>query len=265
MVSYRAMLDVDPDLVSWLENLIATRRCEAGGSWNALTSWDTAVLFLVFLHTGDGFAQLGAHFGIGTQTAWRYIDDTITALAPLAPSLSEAINAAGPERRLLLDGTLIPTWRCASIGTETNADPLYNGKHRDHGMTVQALSDATGRPVFLGDAHPGSVHDLAAARADGIIEQVTATEVETLADSGYQGAGGTVRTPIKRRRGLHHSEHEKHANSEHARHRVPVERAFAHLKRWRVLDRVRISPNRISNLLKALFVVHRKRSSLARA
>jgi hypothetical protein len=90
----------------------------------------------------------------------------------------------------MLDGTLIPTWRCASIATETNADPLYNGKHR---------------------------------------------------------------------------EHENHANACHARCRVPVERVFAHLKRWPVLAKVRISPNRIGLLLKALFVVHRKRSSLARA
>jgi hypothetical protein len=180
-------------------------------------------LFLVFLSTGDGFAALGAHFGIGTQTAWRYVDDTITALAPLAPSLFEAIGTAGPRRRLLLDGTLTPTWRCNSIANQANADPLYNGKQREHGMTVKGLTDTTGEPVFLGQAHPGCTHDLAAARADGIIDAVTDAGIETLADSGYQGAGGTVRTPIKRRPRLHNSEHEKHANSEHARHRVPVE------------------------------------------
>jgi hypothetical protein len=132
-------------------------------------------------------------------------------------------------------------------------------------MTVQGLTEATGELVFLGQAHPGCTHDLAAARADGIIDAVTTAGIETLADSGYQGASGTVRTPIKRRPRLHHSEHENHANSCHARHRVPVERAFAHLKGWRVLTKVRISPNRINALLQALFVVHRKRSSLARA
>jgi hypothetical protein len=122
---------------------------------------------------------------------------------------------------------------------------------------MQALTDTTGEPVFLGDAHPGSMHDLAAARADGIIDAATDARIETLADSSYQGAGGTMRTPIKRRTRLHHSEH--------ARHRVPVERAFAHLKRWRMLTELRISPNRIGGLLKALFVIHRRRSSLARA
>ncbi|MGQ5597282.1 hypothetical protein ACUJ8N_28840 [Streptomyces sp. ESR1.13] len=47
--------------------------------------------------------------------------------------------------------------------------------------------------------------------------------------------------------------------------RAPVERGFAALKRWRVLDRVRISPNRITVLLHAILVIHRKRALLARA
>jgi hypothetical protein len=57
--------------ISWLENLIATRRSEAGGSWPALPSYDQAVLLLVWLAKGDTFAQLAAHFGVCTDTAWR--------------------------------------------------------------------------------------------------------------------------------------------------------------------------------------------------
>ncbi|WP_329166954.1 hypothetical protein OHB49_42775 (plasmid) [Streptomyces sp. NBC_01717] len=53
----------------------------------------------------------------------------ITALAPLAPTLEEAIAGPGEDRCLLLDGTLIPTWRCVGLATEANPDPLYSGKH----------------------------------------------------------------------------------------------------------------------------------------
>ncbi|MHC0429973.1 transposase family protein [Streptomyces sp. O3] len=242
MVTYRATLDVPDDLVSWLENLIATRRGELGGSWRKLTSFDQAVMVLVHLAHGDTFAQLGSHFGVSTDTAWRYVNEGIDVLAACAPDLAEAVKAAGHKRRLLLDGTLIRTWRCAGLATETNDDPLYSGKHHDHGVNVQGLTGADGELAYLGRARPGSTTDLPAARAEGIVTAVTEADIETTADLGYLGAGGTVRTPVRRPKGKGHNGWEKLTNSAHARYRAPVERAFAVLKRWRVLDLVRISP-----------------------
>jgi hypothetical protein len=62
-----------PDgLVSFVENVIVTRRCELRSRWRALTSFDLAVLALVWLRGGDTFVQFGRHFGISTDTAWRY-------------------------------------------------------------------------------------------------------------------------------------------------------------------------------------------------
>lgn len=265
MITYRATLDVPEDLVSWIENVIAARRGERGGSWYALTCFGQAVMTLVWLVKSATYEQLAADFGVGVGTAHDYVNDTIDQLALFAPTLADAIVAAGSDRRLLLDGTLIPTWRCAAPATEVNPDPLYNGKHHDHGMVVQALTDTDGELVFLGQARPGSVHDLTEARADAILDAVTAADIETIADSGYQGAGGTVRTPVKRPKGKGHNGFEKRANALHARLRVPVERAFAVLKRYRILDRVRISPCRVTTLLRAILAVIQKRSSLARA
>ncbi|MDK1477088.1 transposase family protein [Streptomyces sp. 549] len=265
MVTYRATLALPDALVSWVEDLIGTRRCELSSPWRALTSFDQAVMVLVYLAKGDTFAQLGAHFGVSTDTAWRYVNEGIDVLAAHAPDLSDAVTASGTRRRLLLDGTLIRTWRCAGLATETNPDPLYSGKHHDHGVNVQALTGQDGTLAFLGEARPGSTNDLPAARADGIITAVTEADVETAADLGYLGAGGTVRTPVRRPKGKGHNGHEKRANSTHATLRAPVERAFAALKRWRILDLVRISPNRITDLLHAILAVMQKRSSLPRA
>lgn len=265
VVVYRARLDVPDDLVSWVENLIATRRCEAGGSWRVLTSFDQAVMLLVWLSTGESFPRVAAHFGVSTDTAWRYVHEGVDVLAEQAPSLGEAIAAAGKERRLLLDGTLIPTWRCSTMGTQTNADPLYSGKHHRHGMNVQALTNLCGDLVFLGEARVGCTHDLTAARADGIITALTEADVEALADTGYQGAGGTVRTPVKRPRGKGHNGFEKRGNAAHAAVRAPVERAFATLKRWRVLDKIRLSPEKTTSLLHALLTLTLKRASLTSA
>jgi hypothetical protein len=132
-------------------------------------------------------------------------------------------------------------------------------------MNLHALTETSGELVFLGEARPGSTHDLTAARLDGIVSAVTDADVETTGDSGYQGAGGTVRTPVKRAKGKGQNGWEKQANTAIARLRAPVERAFAALKRWRVLDTVRIGPNRDTALLHASVVIHRKQSSLARA
>ncbi|MFD7282964.1 transposase family protein [Streptomyces sp. NPDC059862] len=77
---------------------------------------------------------------------------------------------------------------------------MYSGKHHDHGVNVQGLTSTGGVLLYLGEARPGSTHELTAARADGIVDAVTGADVETTADSGHQGAGGTVRTPVNARR-----------------------------------------------------------------
>jgi hypothetical protein len=135
------------------------------------------------------------------------------------------------------------------------APTRYSGKHHHHGINVQALTDEHGEPAFPGQARPGSTPGLPAARADGIITTVTETDVETSADPGYLGAGGTIRTPVRRPKGKGHNGREKRGNHAHARLRAPVERAFATLKRRRILDLVRISPNRITPLLHAILTV----------
>jgi hypothetical protein len=268
VVTYRATLDLPDELVSFVENVIAARRSEKRSPWRALTSFDQAVLTLVWLRDGDTFAQLGAHFGVSTDTAWRYATEAMRALATLAPDLATALREAGPARRMVLDGTLIPIDRCASAPVRyagNNQDPYYSGKHHRPGVSVQALIEMDGEPAFVGDAQCGSTHDLVAARADGIVTAVTDAGIETLADSGYQGAGGTVRTPAKRPKGKGHNGFEKRANRAHAKHRAPGERGFALLKGWKVLRLVRISPGRVTDLVRAVLVVTRKRSSLARA
>jgi DDE superfamily endonuclease/Helix-turn-helix of DDE superfamily endonuclease len=268
VVTYRAVLDLPDELVSFVENVIATRRSEVRSPWRTLTSFDQAVLTLVWLRDGDTFEQLGRHFGISTDTAWRYATEAMRALAAQAPSLSDALAEAGPERRMILDGTLIPTYRCAARPAgyvRENRDPYYSGKHHRPGVNVQALMGMNGEPAYAGEARCGSTHDLTAARGDQIIEAAALAGIEVLADSGYQGAGGTVRTPIKRPKGLGHNGHEKRANHAHTAARAPGERGFALLKNWQVLRLVRISPWRITDLVRAVLVVTQKRSSLTRA
>ena len=65
---------------------------------------------------------------------------------------------------------------------------------------MQVIADAAGRLIRASAALPGAVHDLTAARTHGIIDALTIANAMTFADKGYQGAGGTIRTPFKRHR-----------------------------------------------------------------
>ncbi len=78
----------------------------------------------------------------------------------------------------------------------------------------------------------------------------------TFADKGYQGAGGSIRTPFKRhRRRRRLSRREKAVNRSHAKIRAIGERAIATLKCWKLLAKLHCCPKRATNLLAAILVL----------
>lgn len=97
MVSSRAILDLPAGLVSFVGNVIATRSSELRSPWRARTSFDQAVLTLVWLRDGDTFAQLGAHFGVSTDTAWRYATETMHLPAAQARTWPQRCAKRGPS------------------------------------------------------------------------------------------------------------------------------------------------------------------------
>jgi len=136
---------------------------------------------------------------------------------------------------------------------------FYSGKHKCHGVNVQVIADPAGRLIWACPALPGSRHDIAAAREHGILDAIDTAELSTLADTGYQGAGPTVRVPQRRRhldpdtgRYRPPSQNQKDANTAHARQRGPGERANAELKSWKILRKIRSSPRRGTTLVKTV-------------
>jgi len=43
---------------------------------------------------GETFSELAAGFGVGTTTAWRYVNETVELLAARAPGLRKAVRDA---------------------------------------------------------------------------------------------------------------------------------------------------------------------------
>src|SRR5215469_5085426 len=133
------------------------------------------------------------------------------------------------------------------------ADRAFDsGKHRRHGMNLQVISAPDGEIVWVSGPLPGAVHDLTAARIWGIIRELAAAGLITLADKGYHGAGQPLLTPY---RGRNKPASQKDANRAHARLRSPGERANAQLKTWRILRKLRCCPWKAGQLAKAIHVL----------
>lgn len=98
----------------------------------------------------------------------------------------------------------------------------------------------------------GQSSGLTEARAHGVIQACLTGQLLVLADRAYRGAGATVRTPCY---GRDLPEKYAQCNRDHARLRAPGERAFARLKQWRILRRVRCSTNRISRTVAAIHAI----------
>ncbi|ETK33369.1 IS5/IS1182 family transposase [Microbispora sp. ATCC PTA-5024] len=250
MLSYPAAIPLSNRTLARLSELIRAHRAERRSRWRRLNPGQQALLVLAHLRNGDTYARLAAGFAIGTTTAWRYVRESVDLLAALADDVHDAAIRAARLAYAILDGTLIPIDRIA------DQRPYYSGKHKRHGMNVQVLADPAGRLVWASPALPGAVHDLTAARVVGLIDALTANSVTTFADKGYQGAGGTVRTPFKRHRHRPRlSRGQKDVNRAHARIRALGERAVATLKAWKLLSKLRCCPHRATPIVQAILVL----------
>ncbi|WP_420707005.1 transposase family protein [Streptomyces sp. NRRL F-2664] len=99
---------------------------------------------------------------------------------------------------------------------------------------------------------PGRTADTTAARTRRIAAVCERLKIPALADKACQGAGGTFAPPAKKRRDRGLTVKEKSANRGTRPNAHPVERAFARLKAWRIFRRARVSPSRLTSILKAV-------------
>ena len=247
MLFYRAALPLSSRTLTFVAGIIRRHRISIGSCWRKLDPGQQALLVLVYLRKGETFAELAAGSGVGTSTAWRYVEETVGLLAARAPRLRKAVRDA---RR---PGT--PTWSStgpSSPSTGVAADrPFYSGKHKKHGMNLQVIASPDGDLLWVSGALPGSVHDKKAEWVWGVIAELEKAGLITLADKGYHGSTW-AKTPYK---GKGKPESQKEANRAHAKLRAPGERANAQLKTWKILRKLRCCPWRAGQLAKAIHVL----------
>ncbi len=114
MLVYPSGVDVSTSTLRYLSARLRARHRELGTHWRRLSAGRQALLVLAHLRCGHTYAQLAAGFGVGTTTAYRYINEAIEVLATLAPDLAEAVKTASAKAFVILDGTLLPIDRIAA-------------------------------------------------------------------------------------------------------------------------------------------------------
>ena len=101
MLFYRAALPLSCKTLNYAAGIIRRHRASIGSLWRKLNPGRQALLVLAYLRKGETFAELAAGFGIGTTTAWRYVNETVELLAARAPKLRTAVRdatkAPGPK------------------------------------------------------------------------------------------------------------------------------------------------------------------------
>jgi len=184
MLFYRAALPLSRKTLTFVSGIIRRHRISIGSPWRALNPGQQALLVLAYLRKGETFAEVAAGFGVGTSTAWRYVNETVALLAARAPRLRKAVRDAqkAGHAYVVLDGTLIPVDRVAADR------PFYSGKHKRHGMNLQVIASPDGDILWVSGALPGSVHDKKAEWIWGVLAELEAAGLVTLADKGYQGS-----------------------------------------------------------------------------
>jgi hypothetical protein len=261
VITYSATLDVSTDTATLLTDLLIAerRRRGTGIGARAASARIQAVLVLRWFREDTGMPVLARDAGVSQATGYRYLHEGIDVLAARAPDLHSALEqgTAAGWSHVVLDGTLIRTDRCRVRNPESGHDLWYSGKHRAHGGNVQVLCDPDGFPVAVSDVQPGSMHDLAAARATGFLGALHAAAallgLPTLADKGYHGAGAGIATPTK---GRHLHPDNAARNQLISCLRAPGERGIALLKtRWKALNRIRLCPQRIGAIVAAALVL----------
>lgn len=270
MIAYRAMLDVPRELVLELAKLLRAERRALGTrkGTRLLTCFKQALFVLVWFRTKGDVEIVGAGFRLSRATSYRYRDEGVRVLAAQAPDLHDALAEVAEQgwSHVVLDGKLIRSDRCAETTTSVKGETInawYSGKHRAPGGNIQAVMRPDGQPIFVADVAPGHLHDLTVARDTDVIGALNwaASELDlpTLADSGYEGAGQGIKTPIKQPAGGQVLAPDNQAYNTLLRStRCLGERGFALLTgRWRALQRVTVGPRRIGELAQAALVLTR--------
>ncbi|WP_433257826.1 transposase family protein [Streptosporangium sp. CA-135522] len=229
------------------------RRAAGAGARHRLVFADRVIATLIYLRHDLPHAVLGVLFAVDRSTITRAVGEIRTLLAARGfavpqhnglrlRTLADVFAYAHAERVVLrLDATEVQVRR--PTGHRGGRRAFVSGKKKMNTMKATVVADEHGRTLWAGAIRPGRMHDVTAARSEGIDDLFSLfPDVRVLLDEGYPGLRRDhprqAVTPPRKPGKI--AAPEVHAARELARHRhsslrIPVENAIADHKRWKGL------------------------------
>lgn len=257
-VVYHSSLHLSTATLNLVADLLRGRLKKIRSRWRKLPPGKIATIVLAVLRHDQRLADMAGGNAVSASTVRRWVLEVIELLAARAERLDRALKRI--TRRggcvVLLDGTLVRTRRRSGKDNRRN----YSGKHKAHGLLFLALTDHKGRLVWLSAARPGRSSEITTARHDKIVDKLREAGLGAIGDLGFVGLDTTPDDPVlvtgfKAARNKPLTRAKKEANKLIAAERAACEHAFAHLKNWRILTKLRLSARHATTLLRALLVL----------
>ena len=127
MLFYRAALPLSRSTLTYVAGVLRRHRKKIGSCWRILNPGRQALLVLVHLRKGETFAGLAAGFGVGTTTAWRYVQETG---ADTSPAMQAESGCPHPGLVTPLHRAMVP--KPASPWRPRPADAVCNAQSAMH-------------------------------------------------------------------------------------------------------------------------------------
>jgi hypothetical protein len=256
---YQCRLSLSTATLRFLTGLLRAHLKRIKSRWRVLPSGRIAVIVLAALRHDQRLADLAGGNSVSRTTVDRWLKEMIGLLAARAPRLERVLAriARSGGSVVLLDGSLIPTQRRAGIDMRRR----YSGKHKRHGLLVIALTDLKGRLLWVSTARPARGSEITACRHDDLVGRLREAGLAAIADLGFVGldddsADPAVITGYKKPKGKKLPPAKRLVNALIAAERAVCEHAFAHLKNWRVLTKLRMDVRWATRLVRALMVLN---------
>jgi DDE superfamily endonuclease/Helix-turn-helix of DDE superfamily endonuclease len=217
------------ELVARVEKRLPEPWDKGRGRKKKLSLRDAVAVTVAYLRHNSTEELLGEWW----EVAQSNISDKITYLTPLVqealeefiPTEEDAVEMV-KGRVCLLDGSISPCWSWAGHSE------LWTRKHNTTGNNFLLIANLSGDVLYASDPVPGSMHDKTATE-ETPVGAILEHSGGVIADKAWQGSRYV--TPRKKPKGGELSAADKRENTNISRLRMPVERAVAHIKAWRIL------------------------------
>jgi DNA-binding transcriptional regulator YdaS (Cro superfamily) len=254
---YQCRLPLSTTTLNHVADLIRARRQALGTRWRKADAGRQALIVLAHLRHDQRLSDLAGGNGVSASTVRRWVLEVVKLLAAKAPRLERALGkiARSGGEAVLVDGTLVRTRRRTGKANRKN----YSGKHKTHGLLFLAVTDDRGNLLWISAAKPGCASDITAARHNHITSKLRDAGLGAIGDLGFIGLDDdpVIITGRKAARKRPLTPAQKEANKLISRERAANEHAFADLKAWRILAKVRMNARHATDLLRALLVLTR--------